>query len=582
MHQPWERGWSAVKLKHKLVGGYAIALGIASIGTLHGVWLGNRHHHKALAIHQQASSEQQILHQLQVGILYNRPGKQLRPYFDSPDAFEAQSDALIQRLTDLKRLLANYNQQSHSRTLLPELPPLLLKYEGTVDQVLNKTQEFVSTATPMVGEPSELQALRQNFRALVHSPEFIEFIEFPDDLFPLSQIANAYEEEARIALQQAEELRTQVILSGLMVSIVISSLLSWYISRTIAQPLAAVTQTAQKVTRDEDFDLRVMVNTDDEVGTLAIALNQLILRVGTLLEQQRQSASMQELLQNEKMAMLGRMVSEIAHEINNPINYIGGNLKHAQRYVDDLFDLLHTYDKTLTVVPDAVCQKADDIDRAFIESDLPKLIQSMQIGANRTQQIALSLRNFSRLDDTTPSLVDLHTCLDDTLLILSNQLKQGIDVQLSYGEIPLVLGYAGPLYQVLTNLISNAIDALIDTDTDHPTIKVKTHCPSSLWVEINITDNGPGIATEHLSHIFDALFTTKPMGMGTGLGLAISQQIIEEKHQGKLTCQSSLGQGATFCIQLPIIENPGLKCETRHVQHHIGSKQRGGTNCVQV
>lgn len=539
-----------MKLKHKLIGGYAIALGVASLGTLNGVWLGNHYQQRALALRNQVASEQKFLSQLQIDILFNHPAKQLIPHLHSPEDFQRESQALLNRIEAIKVDVTRYNHQQ-SYGVLTELPPLLQDYEYTLERVLEKTYTFVETVEPLIGQEGKSKTSRSILLELLRSPEFTEFIEFPRQLFPLSQTANSYEAMAGVALQEAEALRMRVILSSLALSIVISSILSWYLSRTIAQPLAAVTQTAQHVTRDENFDLRVMVNTDDEVGSLAIALNQLIYQVGTLLEQQRQSASMQELFQNEKMAMLGRMVSEVAHEINNPVNCIHGNLKHANIYVDDLFNLLKVYDASVDPIPQTVVAKAEEIDRLFIEEDLPKLIQSMAAGAERAKQIALSLRNFSRLDAAAPTEVNLQTCLDDTLLILSNRLKRGINVIQDYDDVPPIQGYSGPLYQVFTNLIGNAIDALLEAQGNDPEIRIlaKTGADAST-IDIQIQDNGPGISEEHLTQIFEALFTTKPVGMGTGLGLAISQQIIEQKHQGQLTCHSTLGKGTTFTVTL--------------------------------
>ncbi|MGK7891142.1 MAG: sensor histidine kinase [Leptolyngbyaceae cyanobacterium] len=543
-----------MKLKHKLISGYAIALGVASLGVVNGVWLGNRHHRQALSIHQQASQEQQILNQLQVGVLFNQPSKHFFPYLDSSEKFQTQSQSLIPRLQSLQLILTDYHardQHDQAEVLLSELPPLLQEFEQVVDELMPIAEGFVAEVMTIPETDAARDLRRDVLIGLVRSREFRRFMDFPDRLRPLNQQADQHETATSLALQEAERLRTQVILFSLALSIGISSTLSWHLSRSIAQPLAAVTQTAQQVTSDENFELRVQVTSDDEVGTVAIALNQLIDRVGTLLEQQQQSASMQELFQNEKMASLGKMVSEVAHEINNPVNSICGNLTHAQHYVDDLIALLHSYDQVLPQPPDLIQAQADAIDRPFLEEDLPKLLKSMEKGADRAKHIALSLRNFSRLDHTLPTQVDLHTCLDDTLLILSGRIKQGVAIQQQYGEIPPIEGYSGPLYQVFTNLIGNAIDALLDANIAQPQIVIKTGVQDQ-WAIVTIRDNGPGIHPEHLSQIFDALFTTKPVGTGTGLGLAISRQIIEEKHQGTLTCQSTLGSGTTFQVSLPL------------------------------
>ncbi|MEM9213611.1 MAG: ATP-binding protein [Cyanobacteria bacterium P01_F01_bin.150] len=564
-----------MKLKHKLIGGYAIALGVATLGTLNGVWLGNHYQQRALTLRNQAAQEQKFLNQLQIDILYNRPAKQLLPHIHSSEDFQRESQALLWRMEAIQSDIVAYNRHGYS-PVLTDLPALLQDYEQTIDRLIKKTRTVLDMVDPLIGSPEHAKTVRGLLLELLKSQEFIAFIEFPNQLFPLNQVAHNYEVLAGAALHEAEVLRMKMILSSLALSIIISTILSWHLSRAIAHPLAAVTQTAQQVTQDENFDLRVMVNTDDEVGSLAIAINQLIYRVGALLEQQRQSASMQELFQNEKMAMLGRMVSEVAHEINNPVNCIHGNLKHANNYINDLFSLLHVYDETLAQVPEEILAKIEEIDRDFIEEDLPKLIQSMSVGSERAKQIALSLRNFSRLDDSKPTLVNLQACLQDTLIILSNRLKRGIMVVQDYSDLPLIPGYSGPLYQVFTNLINNGIDALLASQQRHPKITITTQLqPNSSAVSVHIKDNGPGIDPEHLPRIFDALFTTKPSGVGTGLGLSISQQIIEEQHQGKLLCASQLGQGTTFTVILPMQLNETLGNVSPHNQPTVVSEFSG-------
>jgi signal transduction histidine kinase len=174
----------------------------------------------------------------------------------------------------------------------------------------------------------------------------------------------------------------------------------------------------------------------------------------------------------------------------------------------------------------------------------------MKVGAERTRQIVLSLRNFSRLDEAEAHPVDLHDCLDSTLLILNNRIKKGVNIIRDYGEIPPIEGYMSSLYQVFMNLLSNALDAI--NEQPKPEIKITTLKKDVDWVEIRIADNGSGISRENQAKIFDTFFTTKPIGIGTGLGLAISRKIVEEKHHGKLYFKSELDRGTEFIIELPI------------------------------
>ncbi|WYM02674.1 MAG: sensor histidine kinase [Gloeotrichia echinulata DVL01] len=337
----------------------------------------------------------------------------------------------------------------------------------------------------------------------------------------------------------------------MLLSVAIAILLATYTSRIIARPLKAVTNIARKVTQESNFHLQAPVTTRDEVGILAISLNQLIQRVNTLLEEQKAESS-QQLIQSEKMSSLGRMLAGVAHEINNPVNFIYGNIQHTTAYFQDLLALLEAYEAKAS--DDVIQAQSEQIDLEFLRQDLPNLLQSMQVGATRAREIVLSLKNFSRLDETALHPVDIHACIDSSLLILNNRIKQGIKVICNYGILPNIDGYAGSLYQVFMNILCNAMDALDEQTKIHKSkeIVITTQRLEETWVLVKITDNGSGISKENLAKIFDSFFTTKPVGIGTGLGLSISYQIVVEKHGGRLTCESEVGQGTTFAIALPI------------------------------
>ncbi|MDA0867515.1 MAG: GAF domain-containing protein [Cyanobacteria bacterium] len=289
-----------------------------------------------------------------------------------------------------------------------------------------------------------------------------------------------------------------------------------------------------------------------------------------LLIERQQSQS--QLIQNEKMASLGQLVAGVAHEINNPVNFIYGNLSHVNRYVSDLLTLIKGYQHAdLSSEDDLVAlqEQAEDIDFDFLMEDLPKTLDSMKIGADRIRHIVLSLRNFSRLDEAERKAVDIHEGLDSTLLILSHRLKAcgehpEIQVVKTYGELPLVECYPAQLNQVFMNLLANGLDALEEAilarqsgraqgDGDYvPTIWLTTQVNAAGQVEIQVRDNGAGIKRKDRLKVFDHFFTTKPTGKGTGLGLSISQQIVTEKHGGTLGVTSTPGKGTTFTIGLPI------------------------------
>jgi signal transduction histidine kinase len=276
-----------------------------------------------------------------------------------------------------------------------------------------------------------------------------------------------------------------------------------------------------------------------------------------------------QLVQSEKMSSLGQLVAGVAHEINNPVNFIHGNIHHANQYAQDLLKLLEIYQQHYPSPAPAVQELADEIDLEFLRDDLPKLLSSMKVGADRIREIVQSLRAFSRLDEAEVKDVDIHEGIDSTLMILQNRLKAkpdhpAISVIKAYGNLPRVECYAGQLNQVFMNILSNAIDALdeqmktsvsdaIDNGLkESPMIKIQTEQIDQDYILIRIADNGPGMSEGIQKRLFDPFFTTKPVGKGTGMGMSISHQIITERHKGTLRCISAPGQGTEFMIQIPI------------------------------
>ncbi|MEH2228514.1 MAG: GAF domain-containing protein [Nostoc sp.] len=277
------------------------------------------------------------------------------------------------------------------------------------------------------------------------------------------------------------------------------------------------------------------------------------------------------LIQTEKMSGLGQLVAGVAHEINNPVNFIYGNLCHASDYTEQLLEILRLYQLHYPHPHSEIKAAIEAIDFEFLVEDLPKIMTSMQVGTERIRSIVLSLRNFSRLDESENKRVDLHEGIDSTLLILQHRLKGNaefprIEIIKDYGNIPRVECYAGQMNQVFMNIFSNAIDALEvwrgkwrdrgDKENNScpiPTIQISTKVSAdNSRLLIRITDNGPGMNEDVKKRIFDPFYTTKPVGKGTGLGLAISYQIIVEKHGGIMECISEPGKGTEFWIEIPV------------------------------
>ncbi|MGF2038398.1 MAG: ATP-binding protein [Nostoc sp. CmiVER01] len=283
-----------------------------------------------------------------------------------------------------------------------------------------------------------------------------------------------------------------------------------------------------------------------------------------------------QLIQAEKMSSLGQMVAGIAHEINNPVSFIHGNLHYAQKYSQDILKLVQIYQRFCPNTPLEIQEYVEEIDLDFLIQDISKLFQSMKVGTERIQEVVQSLRNFSRLDEAELKQVNIHEGIDNTLMILEHRLQARheypeIKVIKKYSQLPNVTCYPGQLNQVFMNIIVNAIDALealmvndqwskVNPKTtynqtltkNNPQIEIKTELIDEKWITVSIADNGLGINQEVHSKLFDPFFTTKAVGKGTGLGLFISYQIIVETHKGQISCFSDPGEGSEFVIKIPI------------------------------
>ena len=277
-----------------------------------------------------------------------------------------------------------------------------------------------------------------------------------------------------------------------------------------------------------------------------------------------------QMIQSEKMSSLGQLVAGVAHEINNPVNFIYGNLVYVQNYAQDLQDFVQLYQKHYPHPAPEIQAKSTEIDLEFLQHDLTKILDSMSVGTERIRQIVLTLRNFSRMDEAEFKRVDIHNGIDSTLMILQHRLKAqpgcpAIQVIKEYADLPLVKCYPGQLNQVFMNILANAIDALEEVSPKQISLRenlsqivIRTSTIDTEWVQITIADSGTGMPESVKQRIFDPFFSTKPVGKGTGLGMSISYQIVKEKHGGKLDCFSSLGEGTQFVIQIPIHPSVGL------------------------
>lgn len=402
------------------------------------------------------------------------------------------------------------------------------------------------------------------------------------------------EMEQSEAFAPARRLAYQIIFAGLSLSGILAIAMV-LVGRQIVKPILAIAQAARslesQVKIGEFSNLQpAPILTENEIGFLAKTFNKMSFQLQYSYEKLQEyshdleskvSSRTQELnyknkhlqetlnqlertqiqlIQNEKMASLGQMVAGIAHEINNPVSFISGNLQHLQEYATSLLHLIDLYETEYPEDTAAIADEKEEIDLDFVQKDLPKMLNSMKLGTTRIREIVISLRNFSRLDEADCKAVNLHEGLDSTLLILQNRIKVApnrpeIKIVKEYASLPLIECYPSQLNQVFLNLISNAIDVLepgaIAGEIEEPTIRIRTRLEEQNAI-VAIADNGPGIPEEIRHKIFDPFFTTKQIGKGTGLGLSISYSIVVERHGGDLTCRSFPGQGTEFITSIPI------------------------------
>ncbi|HEY9644792.1 MAG TPA: HAMP domain-containing protein, partial [Chroococcidiopsis sp.] len=388
-----KRWLKSLRVSRKISLGYAIALGVAIAGTATGVALGDRYQRRAQAKEAHVQAEIKILHRLQTSLLRARNRQQqLIPLVGDPEQFRQQyarlrMDAAAVRSywLELELFLAQAAPNSNGndqRTLgfMERNQALLEEYFKQLDQRVSRLNLGRSPSADAV------RAAQQELLDFTNSPIALQIDQLSNAMIGLESLSDDENAEVSQAQFTADDLRLKIIVLSMALSAAIAAILAVLISRLITRPLDGVTKVARQATQDSNFELRAPVTTDDEVGALANSLNQLIQRVGELLEEQRATVA-QQLVQTEKMSSLGQMVAGVAHEINNPVNFIYGNLTHASQYIDDLFELLDIYKAELTPVPAAVQAKETAIEFDFLKDDLPKLLQSMQVGADRARQI---------------------------------------------------------------------------------------------------------------------------------------------------------------------------------------------------
>ncbi|SKB12389.1 putative Sensor protein [Planktothrix sp. PCC 11201] len=370
-------------------------------------------------------------------------------------------------------------------------------------------------------------------------------------------------------LEEGKKLLWIELVQLLLAGVLVVTITGFLIARAITYSLKNFIHVTQKLAA-QDLTVRVTINSSDELGKVGIAFNKMAEQLAEreyLLQNQLDQLSQalselkrtqSQLIQSEKMSSLGQLVAGVAHEINNPVSFIYGNIEYVKQYTTDLLKLIRIYQEFYPDNPDEIITVLEDIDLDFIIKDLPNLVNSIQSGADRIHKIVLSLRNFSRLDESEIKTVDIHEGIENSLILLNHRLNSKIEVIKNYSNLPKIECYVASLNQVFMAILTNGIDAIEEADIENsrnPTIIINTEMNDSDHIRIRIRDNGHGIPAHIQERIFDPFFTTKPIGKGTGLSLAIAYQIIQ-KHQAEIQVHSSENKGTEFIIILPIKYTP--------------------------
>ncbi|MGB0560409.1 MAG: sensor histidine kinase [Spirulinaceae cyanobacterium] len=537
---------------------------------------------------------------------------------DITDAALETVYALQIKVRDESSALKNYvlldaNAEDHSLfqrkkfLVAADLAKLELTFAGSNEfiELRDRHTQFLALADGLNPENASLEIIKQYIRNIDAAEH-----EMGNILDRLAQDLSRQDQQNDAAVEQLLLRLTIARYSSIIIAVLIVLLQFKMIFSPITTSIKTLESQAKAIGSGQ-WDQRVKIKTQDEIEGLAHEFNAMASHLEALyhsLEQkveQRTNTISQtnerlktaltqlkkaqgQLIQQEKLSSLGQLVAGVAHEINNPVSFIFGNLTHAATYFDELLQILSSYEQHYPQPHPEIIELCTELELDFLKTDLAETLSSMKLGADRIREIVLSLRTFSRIDEAERKAAQIHDGIDSTLMILQSRLRAQfnrpeITVHKHYGEIQPLYCYPGQLNQVFMNLLANAIDALEEHylapihDADrHQSLNIEIwtrilsgaqmnvrlqppsvtqpNCDTESWLEITIADNGPGIPKSALSKLFDPFFTTKPVGKGTGLGLSISYQIIVEKHGGDLRCESVPGQGTKFIITIPIVK----------------------------
>ena len=589
--QPDTKKWQPrILSKHfsitrKLFAAYSITFLLVVGGMTAGFEQGRRIEHEAIAIHTEADEDIDTITALHDNLLNffflkqrftNLSTPKQEDFVELQDAYESlrqqwrvflASDELLggdddddDDVTDTEAALGREFMEEHA---------------DDFERYLNLWHVSLIAAE----KPASFTHLQRRLKEIGTDFSFFEVDGFLQQLHLLCKAAEEEQAEAAELVELAARRQFQITVSSIAISGVIGLGLIYYISNILMSPLKVMTRNTREAIENQDFDLKIDLESQDEIGVLAETFNTYSDFVKNLLVESDSSnkklekalvelkSAQSQIIQSEKMSSLGQLVAGVAHEINNPVSFVHGNMFHLETHTRDLLQIPAIYKEHYPETPPEIAEFLEEIDVDFVQEDLPKIIASMRLGTERITEIVLALRNFSRLDNASLQPTDIHSDLANTLMILHHRLvprheRPEIIVTKDYGELPALSCYPGLLNQVFMNLLVNALDALDeklaqqtkeDKIQDPPQITISTSLVQrGRWVRVAIADNGLGIPEKLRRKVFEPFFTTKPIGKGTGMGLSISYQLITEKHSGHLKSVSTRGKGTEMIVEIPL------------------------------